>query len=257
MDAWTWVQSREDAAFPSDAARQTLARALRERANGIAGEEAERSDADRLAERRAAIVESASRLFGPMTRYVRGELGRLIDLGEIEPGMVEPEDVVISAYLRAVDEAATSPEGPALYPWLRRIARNEVSAAVRQAAARARREASLETPVEVADDVWPDRVVRLIDVLADPRSQLPEEVIEHEATRRLLNRTLAKLPERWREMFLLSAVDGWSDSEIARVEGVSPREVGPLVDASRAFLREWLQSEYPTEPRATSGVIAD
>ncbi len=65
----------------------------------------------------------------------------------------------------------------------------------------------------------PDRVIRLISVLADPIAVRPEELFESWEDRQMPNAILGKLPERWREIFLLSVVGGRSDYDIARADG--------------------------------------
>ena len=155
------------------------------------------------------------------------------------PGEVAVDDIVTATFGVALARAGEAPRA-GLYAWLRRIARQEALVARLDEETRQRYEVSLESPVTGGSDEARGLALRLIDVLADPHALLPEEVLAHEGVRRALDRVLAKLPERWREAFLLHTLDGWSAAEIATAEGLDVPEVQPILDASRLFLREWL-----------------
>jgi RNA polymerase sigma factor (sigma-70 family) len=111
---------------------------------------------------------------------------------------------------------------------------------VEQERRRLEHERSLEEPVGYQGDEWPDQVVRLIDVLADPTADIPEDVVLAEETQQILDEALERLPESWREIFLLK-VDGWSDEQIALAEGVPVERVPQIIEASRQFLADLLR----------------
>jgi Sigma-70, region 4. len=111
---------------------------------------------------------------------------------------------------------------------------------VEQERRRLEHERSLEEPVGYQGDEWPDQVVRLIDVLADPTADIPEDVVLAEETQQILDEALERLPESWREIFLLKA-DGWSDEQIALAEGVPVERVPRIIEASRQFLADLLR----------------
>jgi RNA polymerase sigma factor (sigma-70 family) len=111
---------------------------------------------------------------------------------------------------------------------------------VEQERRRLEHERSLEEPVGYQGDEWPDQVVRLIDVLADPTADIPEDVVLAEETQQILDEALERLPESWREIFLLK-VDGWSDEQIALAEGVPVERVPRIIEASRQFLADLLR----------------
>jgi RNA polymerase sigma factor (sigma-70 family) len=238
LDTSTWLRMREDAAFPYEAARQQLAQTLHERTEWVGEQEQHLPDAAALAARRAEVVATAPSYFGPLTRYVQREVTRWEERGLIPPGAAAVGDIVNATFAAAIERAGEAPSA-GLYAWLRQIAKREALAARLEEEARRRIEVSLETPIAVGD-ADRDLVLRLIDVLADPHAVLPEQILANEVVRRALDRALGRLPERWREAFLLHALDGWSLEAIADAEGFTLPEVQPVLDASRLFLREWL-----------------
>jgi RNA polymerase sigma factor (sigma-70 family) len=236
------AQLKEDAAARYEAARRQLARGLAEWADEIAAGDPEREASGALAARRAAVIEEGLRFFGPLRRFVRHEVERWVDESVVDHGEIAIDDVVAAIYLSAVDNADEAPSARAFYTWLRRIARRESRAAVLERATIQRREESFETPVATVGE-WPDRIVRLIAILSDPNSPLPEDILERREERHALDTVMNRLPEHWREAFLLSAVDGWDDDEIGQAEGLPVEDVGRIVTATRAFLHDSLQSE--------------
>ncbi|MFN3337717.1 MAG: RNA polymerase sigma factor [Thermomicrobium sp.] len=177
--------------------------------------------------------------YRPLRRFVRREIGRFVAFGVVPSGVLTDQDVTDMVLVRALQHWREAPER-GLFRWLRRTARRVVRQLVEEERRRIEHERSLEEPVAYQGDEWPDQVVRLIDILADPTAQLPEDVILAEEAQRILDEALDRLPETWREVFLLK-VDGWPDDQIAQAEGVSPEQVGRIVEASRAFLAELLR----------------
>lgn len=177
--------------------------------------------------------------YRPLRRFVRREIGRFIAFGVVPSGALHDQDVTDTVLLRALQHWREAPER-GLFRWLRRTARRVVRQLVEEERRRIEHERSLEEPVAYQGDEWPDQVVRLIDILADPTARLPEDVIMAGEVQRLLDEALDRLPETWREVFLLK-VDGWADDQIAEAEGISPEQVSRMVKASRAFLAELLR----------------
>lgn len=204
---------------------------------------------------RAAVIEAGLQLITPLRRFIRHELELRADPVLIERDVFEIDDLVAATYIAAVEEADGAPVARAYYTWLRRIARRQIRAAIVEVSDRNRLEASLHTPVAVGrlvdeEDDWPDDVHELIDILADPDAPLPEDILELQALQDTINRVLARLPEQWREVFLMKTVDGWSDEEISTHEGLDPQEITRKVEISREFLRSWLEQARPGDNAA-------
>lgn len=224
-----------DPAYQYEAARRQLARALTEYSADLDTDGAHQD----LARRRNEVIEAGMPFFGPLRRFVQHEVRRWADLDGFDITDVPVDDVVAAIYLIAVEQAADAPHARAFYTWLRRIARREVRSALLEQERLNRLEVSLQQPVQTVGE-WPDRALRLIAVLADPTALPPDEIIIGDEEAAVLDRLLGKLPERWREIFLLRVIDGWDVEEIATAEGIAAENVRAIVRHSRAFLGAWL-----------------
>jgi RNA polymerase sigma factor (sigma-70 family) len=238
----------QDAALRYELARQRLALALAERI-----EQLDRfppgTPADRLLlERRKAVVDEGFAYVGPLARYVQAEIARWTDETSDADDIAAVDDIIAATYLAALDEVDGAPPARALYTWLRRIARREVREVIVAESGRRQSEWSLETPIAVTGRNWPARVIRVLDVLADPRAPLPEELVIDAETQAVLVLALARLPEHWREVFLLRVVDGWPEVDIAAAEGLAVHDVTVIVNDCRMFMREWLEVEAEPSP---------
>lgn len=249
MDTWTWVRTREDAAFGYEEAKRRLTQSLRAQAARLAERERERAEAEAREARRAELIEQMAVYFGPLTRYVQMELSRREQEGSIPAGAISASDVVSATYATAVNLVDHAPAGPGLYRWLRELAHVELLEKADVIAKAGVHAPPAPAGASTAPGEQP-QTERLLDLLSAQQVALPEDLLEHEATRRLLMRTLERLPERWREIFLLSVVDHWDAQAIALAEAVEASEVGPIVDASRRIMREWLR-EHTTFPAPT------
>lgn len=192
----------------------------------------------------SALIERIMPLYGLLLRHARQELRAQEALGQIPPGTILPEDIVDDALMQALDHAEEAPRDP-LYPWLRRFVRQAIERAAREGR-RHRREASFETPIGTQwpndDSHSPPR--RLIDILPDPSSPIPEEVVESRELQEELARLLSRLPRSWREPFLLRYRDGLPTRTIAKLEGLPPEVVRRRIELARETLRALLADEY-------------
>jgi RNA polymerase sigma factor (sigma-70 family) len=218
-------QTKQEGAVRYEIARQQLARALAGFSQELATGDVDSSRASELARRRAAVIDEGLRYFGPLHRFVRQEIEQW---SELYTGLAGPI---------SVDDA---PRARAFYTWLRRIARRQARDAFLRQDTRRHTESSLYEPARCFGD-WPDRAMRLSAILADPQAPLPENVLTRQEPWDTLRVVFRKLPEQWREIFLLSAVDGWDDRAIAQAEGMEVRRVRAINDATRAFLCDRLQ----------------
>lgn len=191
--------------------------------------------------RRERVLTAVVEHYRPLRRFVRRELGRYSAFGVIPLGLLNDQEITDSALIRVLQRWQEAPER-GIYRWLRRTARRVVRHFVEQERRRLEHERSLEEPIGYRGDEWPEEVVRLIDILADATAEIPEEVVTRAETQRILDEALDRLPETWREVFLLK-VDGWPDEQIAQAEGLPVYQVGRIVEASRAFLADWLREQ--------------
>lgn len=229
-----------DVAGQYEAARRQLARALAEYAADLDAADPPAAASRELARRRNDVIETGLTFFGPLRRFVHREVAHWGEVDGFELDDAPVDDIVATIYLAAVEQAEEAPHARAFYTWLRRIGRREVRAALLEQERLNRVEVSLQEPVMTVGE-WPDRIVRLIAVLADPTAKLPEDVLIAEEDTAVLDAVLDKLPERWREVFLLRVVDGWDPAAIADAEGIAAGDVRAIVESSRTFLRDWLE----------------
>ncbi len=149
-------------------------------------------------------------------------------------------------FVRALQNAQDAPQ-QGLFRWLRRLARQVIRTSIDAERRRIEHERSLEEPVAILGEEWPDQVVRLIDILADPHAELPEDLLLTHETQALLEQALDRLPELWREVFLMRTVDGWNEDIVAEAEGIPVEQVRSIVEISRAFLAEALRDMQLSE----------
>lgn len=236
------TQQREDARQRYEAARQRLTGELGDRVHALVGVGPQALVSTEPAyEQRAAVIEAGLDLIVPLRRFVEGELLAWVEPDVLERRVIEPDDIVANVYLAAVEQADTVPVARAFYTWLRRIARREVRDAVLALDAQSTRETSIYDNIGEVDEDWPEDVARLIDMLEDPNVILPDDFVERQEVHGVFARMLTRLPEQWREMFLMQVVDGWTPDEISTIEGIDRLDVDARVAMSREFLRSWLE----------------
>ncbi|MGE3231755.1 MAG: sigma factor-like helix-turn-helix DNA-binding protein [Hyphomicrobium sp.] len=193
---------------------------------------------------RPALVERTMEVLRPLLNYARSEVRMHEAVGDLIPGTINPEEVVDAAVLEALQQADEAPAGR-IYPWLRHLVRRVVQREV-AAARRRRRERSLEQPIGTnrRDDEETSPPRRLIDVLPNPESPIPEDVVASAEVQQALAAVLQRLPASWREPFVLHAIDGVPLRRVAEFEGLTVAEARRRVERAREFLRSLLAEEY-------------
>src|SRR5258708_6985739 len=169
-------------------------------------------------------VASIERYLRPLLNYARGEIRAYEALGALHCGELSPEEIVDEALLEATRRDLKEPA----YPGLRALVRRGVE---RQVTPR-RPERSQFEPISGGrlDDDAPGTPRRLVDILPDPTSPIPDQIVESSEFQRALATVLRQLPTDWREPFLLHTRDGLSLHDVAQLEGVSVAEVRHRID---------------------------
>lgn len=135
----------------------------------------------------------------------------------------EAEDVMQDAYVRAYEHLADF-EGRAQFStWITRIAVNEALARVR----RNKRFESLEPHTEEA-------------AMATQDGESPEQQASDVELRSVLESAVAKLPDEFRSVFVLRAVEGMSGAEVADCLGIPEETVKTRLHRARGRLQEML-----------------
>ena len=146
----------------------------------------------------------------------------------------DAEDVTQQAFLSAVEHLAGFREEASFKTWLLRIATHAALKVIRKR--KGLDTVSLEEATEVSEDF--DSIPHP-EYIADWR-QSPEQLVERNETRRLLDEALALLDEKHRLVFLLRDVEGMSVKETADALGLGESNVKVRLLRARLQLREHL-----------------
>ena len=146
----------------------------------------------------------------------------------------DAEDVTQQTFLSAVEHLAGFREEASFSTWLLRIATHAALKVIRKR--KGLDTISLEEATEVSESV---NSVPHPEFIADWR-QSPEQLVQRNETRRLLDEALAQLDEKHRLVFLLRDVEGLSVKETANALGLSEANVKVRLLRARLQLREQL-----------------
>lgn len=141
----------------------------------------------------------------------------------------EAEEAVQDAYLRAFTHLDQCADGAHLGGWLARIVANEALMRLRRHG-RVRLFADGEAAGEEADAVVP-----LWTAASDP-----EELLAGTELRRLVERAIDDLPDGFRAVFVMRAVEQMSVQETAACLGIPPDTVKTRLHRARALLQKAL-----------------
>ncbi len=146
----------------------------------------------------------------------------------------EAEDVVQETYLRAFSNLSKFRGESSLTTWLTRIALNE-------ALGRKRRQ---RPTVSLADvEAAQETNAQIIRFPAMSTETDPERTAAQHEIRRLLERAMDALPERFRVVFVMRDVEEMSIEEAASQLGIRPETVKTRLHRARRLLRQSLDGE--------------
>jgi RNA polymerase sigma-70 factor (ECF subfamily) len=143
------------------------------------------------------------------------------------------EDVVQEAYLRAWRALGTFRSESKLSTWLVRIATNE-------ALGRRRRTSAEIIPLEAA---MTSNDPAIQAALIDEPDRSPERSVIHAQMRKLLEARIDQLPDIFRTVFVLRAVEDMSVEEVAHALEIPEATVRSRFFRARSLLREGLAQE--------------
>lgn len=200
----------------------------------------ENAGADPRGENRRAFSEFVRAYWRPLQRYAQRRLRYYQALGLLTPGELTPDDLVNEGAAGALRRLADKPARLGFYPWFRRVTDTVLRRYVQRAAVRNRATVSLETPVGETPD---GETIRLRDILPDPKQLSPDDILVQQEILRRIDRALNRLPDEWRESYLLSSLDELSAGEIAAMEGRDVDEIRKDIRYARDFLRDALRQD--------------
>ena len=150
----------------------------------------------------------------------------------------DAEDVTQQTFLSAIKHLPNFRGEASFATWIHRIATHAALKVIRKRKGLAT--VSLEEATEPQEDY---------DGIAHPEfiadwKQSPEQLVERNETRRLLEETLAQLDDKHRLVFLLRDVEGLSVKETAEALGLSEANVKVRLLRTRLQLRELLTRAF-------------
>src|SRR5262245_42798017 len=145
----------------------------------------------------------------------------------------EAEDALQEAYLKAYGAMGSFRGEAKVSTWLARIVANEALQRLRK---RNRRGAIV--PLHSTDSIE-----EINEIPEDNMSKTPERSAERAEIRKLLEKRIDALPDAYRPVFVLRAVEDLSVDEVAEVLRVPPATVRTRFFRARSLLRESLAAE--------------
>jgi RNA polymerase sigma-70 factor (ECF subfamily) len=146
----------------------------------------------------------------------------------------EAEDALQEAYLSAFRAIGNFRGAAKLSTWLSRIVANEALARLRKRAA--------------AEQAFPLRLYEGLhaeDEQSDAAPEQPERAAQRAETRRLLEAKIDLLPDAFRTVFMLRALEGFSVAETAASLNIKQATVRTRFFRARSQLREALSTVIP------------
>ena len=186
------------------------------------------SDAE-LARRVAAREEAAIRLLTKRHNQRLFRTARAILRDD-----AEAEDAVQDAYLNAIRGIDSFRSDSKLSTWLVRITANEALGRLR----RSRRAAQV---IPLAGDLAEGREAH--DNIMDPNTRTPEQEALRAESRRIMEAKIDALPDAFRAVFVLRAIEELSVEETAAVLDIPDATVRTRFFRARSLLRESLSRE--------------
>ncbi|GAB4238016.1 MAG: hypothetical protein Kow00109_12210 [Acidobacteriota bacterium] len=197
------------------------------------------------------VEQLAAEYLERLETFVRREIYHLIIQGEIPPGVIEPQAIVDDVYLYVTAQPDAKPPELTVFAWMIQVSRELLQKRIAELQEHrdephVEETAGTEAPAGWDDETLaffqPDEELRVEDLLEDPTSENPEELLEREETFARLQKAVAKLPPDLREAFVLFAFEGFTSDEIAMLTGKLPEEVRSAVEQAREQLRRELRA---------------
>ncbi len=159
----------------------------------------------------------------------------------------DAEDVTQQTFLSAMEHLDGFRGEAGFATWLLRIATHAALKVIRKH--KGLETVSLEEATETTDD---EETIPHPEYIADWR-QSPEQLVEKNETRRLLEEALARLDEKHRLVFLLRDLEGLSVKETALTLGLSEANVKVRLLRARLQLRELLTHAFGDPEKRIEG----
>ena len=186
-----------------------------------------------------------------LERFVERQIAYRVSLGELSPAQVDPDEVVAEAIANALSDEFEKPERMKIEPWLHRLAREAIDCVAIGDGDSA--SVSLEgrhgvQNVQASDEArlqfhQPDDRLLEGDIIADGHADNPEQVAVREELIKLVQLALRDAGRPVREVFILHAIEGFTQEEIAVITNHTLEEVRASIRKARQHLQRALPIE--------------
>jgi DNA-directed RNA polymerase specialized sigma24 family protein len=183
-----------------------------------------------------------------LERFVERELYFRETAEQVEVDAISPQEVVDEAIARALGDGGEKPERLALEPWLYRLALRALDEMALGAHEHSNGNIHLEDSarkrnVKASDEAelqfhQPDEAILEETVIADRRVSTPEQIASSVEMLRLVEAALRGTDRAAREAFILQAIEGFTDDEIAAITDRKLDDVRASVSLAREHLRK-------------------
>jgi RNA polymerase sigma factor (sigma-70 family) len=205
----------------------------------------------------ALLEENYARLL----RYVRRHLWHEVRLKKLPAGAVDARAVVDEVARLGLAAPDRKPAGLAFLLWFYLLARRELARRCKAVRTQAQETVPLEEPrvlpedaeaaagyepeqpLDIVEQVLEPPVVETKDLIPDPRTAPPDEVVAQRELLEGVQNTANNWPKTEREVFELYFVEGFEPDEIAMVLGVSVKEAEGLLAGIRGRVRDALLAQ--------------
>jgi len=183
-----------------------------------------------------------------LERFVQRQIDYRESLGELLPDQVAPEDVVAEAIANALGDELEKPERMKIEPWLYRLATDAIDRVAAgdgdSGTVSLERRHGVQN-VQASDEArlqfhQPDDRLLEEDIIADGRADNPEQVAVRQELIKLVQLALRNAGRSDRETFILHAVEGFSQEEIAAITNHTLEEVRVSIGKAREHLQRAL-----------------
>lgn len=199
--------------------------------------------------------------YARMLRYVRRHLWHEAHLEKIPPGAIDARAVVDEVARQALAAPEKKPAELGFLLWLYMLARRELARRCKALQEQARETVALEEPhvlpedAEVAAGYEPEQPLDIVeqvleppvtetkDLVPDPRTAPPDEVVAQKELLEQVQNTANSWPKPEREAFELYFVEGFEPDEIAMVLGLSAKQAEELLAGIRDRVRDTLLAQ--------------
>jgi RNA polymerase sigma factor (sigma-70 family) len=209
---------------------------------------------------RQQFFEQITPLLGSLKHYIARRLRiAYLNLDLRTESVYTEDDIVDEAVLTAYQNFDKKPKDLSLEQWLYRLANQKLENYLKRAAPRDAKRRSLESLTEKEERTLEEQMTAdaegepmLVEDLYDNEYHLqpeftppayqgdPSELVEKNEEVQEILRALSRIPQRDLMLFELSAIEGFSNDEVAKIAGVPADEVEKVVKKVRSQVLQQL-----------------